>query len=134
MILKDHTFGRRRRLLTSRELEAQRQRLHNPRMAKVIDEGSELRLILSPLERLGALHGSMLLPKSALVRSYVMDTPWDRKVGMIGVRAPGTGIPWLIMLGTLRGRGFKDFAAVYGKGSATVYEFKGQEFRRWIVT
>ena len=25
-------------------------------------------------------------------------------------------------------------AAVYGKGPANVYEFKGHEFRRWIVT
>ena len=110
------------------------QKVHNVGMAQVIEEGSELKLILSPLERLGALHGSMTFPKSALIRSYVMDTPWNRKVGMIGVRAPGTGCPWLIMLGTLRGRGFKDFAAVYGKGPANVYEFEGQEFRRWIVT
>ncbi len=110
------------------------QKLHNVGMAQVIEEGSELKLILSPLERLGALHGSMTLPKSALIRSYVMDTPWNRKDGMIGVRAPGTGFPWLIMLGTLRGRGFKDFATVYGKGPANVYEFEGQEFRRWIVT
>ena len=110
------------------------QKLYKVGMAQVIEEGSELKLILSPLERLGALHGSMTLPKSALIRSYVMDTPWNRKDGMIGVRAPGTGIPWLIMLGTLRGRGFKDFATVYGKGPANVYEFEGQEFRRWIVT
>ena len=26
------------------------------------------------------------------------------------------------------------FAAVYGKGPGKVYEFEGQEFRRWIVT
>ena len=103
-------------------------------MAHVLEEGSDLKLILSPIERLVALHGSMTFPKSALVRTYIMDTPWDRKVGIIGVRAPGTGIPWLIMLGTLRGRGFKDFAAVYGKGPGKVYEFEGQEFRRWIVT
>ena len=110
------------------------QKLHNVGMAQVIEEGSELKLILSPLERLGALHGSMTLPKSALIRSYVMDTPRNRKDGMIGVRVIGTSLPGLIMLGTFRGRGFKDFATVYGKGPANVYEFEGQEFHRWIVT
>ena len=103
-------------------------------MAQVIEEGSELRLILSPLERIGAMHGSLSAPKSSLVNTFVMDQPWDRKVGMKGARAPGTGVPGVIMLGTLRGRGFKDFAAVHGKRSAKVFEFEGQEFRRWIVT
>lgn len=110
------------------------QKLDNVPMAHVLEDGSELKLVLSPIERLGAMHGSMTFPKSALVRSYIMDSPWDRKVGMTGVRAPGAGIPWLIMLGTLRGKSYRDFAAVYGKGPAKVYEFEGQEFRRWIIT
>ena len=53
---------------------------------------------------------------------------------MQGIRAPGTGIPWVIMLGTLRCKNGKDFAVVYGRGSAKIYEFSGQPFSRWIVT
>ena len=103
-------------------------------MARIIETESEYQLLLSPLEKLGALHGSLSAPKSSLVASFEMNNPWDRSSGMQGVRAPGIGAPWVIMLGTLRRKGGKDFAAVYGRGPARVYEFEGLEFKRWIVT
>jgi hypothetical protein len=103
-------------------------------MAKVIESGDSITLQLSFWEKLGAFHGSITVPQSSLTKTYEVQNPWDRNQVMTGYRAPGTGIPMVIMLGTLRSKGFRDFCAVYGRGPATVFEFEGQPFRRWIVT
>ncbi len=103
-------------------------------MAKVIEEGNDLVLQLSPLEKLGSLHNSIRVPINSLAEIKEIANPWSRSDGMKGLRAPGTGCPKVIMLGTLRRRKSKDFAVVYGRGSAKVYEFSGGAFRRWIVT
>ena len=60
-----------------------------------------------------------------------VDDPWSELRGM---RAPGTGLPGVVAVGTRRGSFGKDFAAVHGKGPAVVVEFAGQEFQRWILT
>ena len=103
-------------------------------MAKVIEEGNDLVLQLSPLEKLGSLHNSIRVPINSLAEIKEIANPWSRSDGMKGLRAPGTGCPKVIMLGTLRRRKGKDFAAVYGRGSAKVYVFRGQSFSQWIVS
>ena len=50
------------------------------------------------------------------------------------VTRTGTGIPGVVALCTLRGRGFRDFAAVYRKGPAVVIEADGAEFNRVTVS
>ena len=103
-------------------------------MATVIDEGETLLLKLSPLEKLGSFHTSIRVPKTSLKSRHQISNPWSRADGLKGVRAPGTGIPGVIMLGTLRSRSGKDFAAVYGRREATIFEFENCAFNRWIVT
>lgn len=103
-------------------------------MAQVIEVDSDLVLELSLLERLGAFHSSLRVPKSSLISIHQIPNPWGSPGGLQGIRAPGTGFPGLIMLGTLRSKVGKDFAAVYGCGSARVYEFSHGQFRRWIVS
>jgi hypothetical protein len=102
-------------------------------MAKVVEQGDDLVLTLSFWEKLGGFHGSIRAPKSAMTRKVEVENPWRHKA-LLGVRAPGTGIPYVILLGTLRKAGFKNFAAIYGRGPATIYEFKDQKFANWIVT
>jgi hypothetical protein len=65
---------------------------------------------LSWLEKAGSLHGDVRVPLSA-VRSVTVETrPW----GLVrGIRAPGTGLPGVIALGTFRYSGRRDFAVVY---------------------
>lgn len=103
-------------------------------MATVVGEDGYLVLKLSFMEKLGSFHSSIRIPKSELKSVGEMQNPWERSNGMKGIRAPGTGIPWVIILGTLRYKGGKDFAAVYGRGPAKVYEFKSGPFKRWIVS
>ena len=103
-------------------------------MAKVREVDGFLLLELSSLEKLGSLHGSIRVPKRFLTSIKEIPNPWKGPDGMRGVRAPGTGIPGVIMLGTLRKKSGKEFAVVYKRGAAKIYEFSDGPFSRWIVS
>ena len=60
-----------------------------------------------------------------------VDDPWTERRG---IRAPGTGWPNVIAVGTRRGGFGKDFAAVHGKGPAVVVELEGAPYGRFVVT
>ncbi len=102
-------------------------------MAKVIEEGNNLILKLSMWEKIGGLHKDLVVSKDLLVKKTVFQNPWSKNV-LKGVRAPGTGIPYVILLGSMRYKGGKDFTAIYKRRPVTVYEFKDGSFKRWIVT
>ena len=102
-------------------------------MAKVIEEGNNLILKLSNWEKIGGMHRDLVVSKDNLVSKDVYQNPWSKEV-LKGVRAPGTGIPYVILLGSMRYKGGKDFTAIYKRKPVTVYEFKDYSFKRWIVT
>ena len=102
-------------------------------MAQIILEEDEISLQLSKLEVIGAFHRSPRSSMSNLLEIRRVENPWSSSV-MRGMRAPGTGIPYLIMLGTLRYRGGKDFAAIYGRNPAYLLRFKAEEFNSWLIT
>ena len=102
-------------------------------MARIEIEGDSVVVRLSVLERLGAFVGSDPRGRVEAVRAVrVSDRPWKE---LRGLRAPGTGLPGAIMLGTLRYTGGRDFAAVYGKSrKAVVVDFEGDRYGRFVVT
>ena len=102
-------------------------------MAKVHQSQTELVLQLSPWEKLGGLHSNPMTDIHSLISVTTAPNPWSKEV-LKGVRAPGTGIPYVILLGSMRYRGGKDFTAIYGKGPVDIYEFSSGEFKRWIVS
>lgn len=103
-------------------------------MGKVIEQGNQLVLKLSLIEKIFALHFKQLtVSKEKLISKKSYAKPWSTEV-LKGVRAPGTGFPYLILLGTMRYRGGKDFTAIYKKRPVSVYEFADYSFKRWIVT
>ena len=102
-------------------------------MAKVIEKENDLVLKLSWLEKFGAFNKDIVVSKDKLIKTTVFQNPWSKEV-LKGVRAPGTGIPYVILLGTMRYKGGKDFTAIYKRSPVTVYEFKEYSFKRWIVT
>ena len=102
-------------------------------MAKVIDDGEFLTLKLSILEKVGALHRNIRVAKTNLMKVEIEENPWQSTV-LRGVRAPGTGIPFVILLGTMRARKRKDFTAIYRRGAVDIYTFKDAEFERWIIS
>ena len=102
-------------------------------MAKVIEKDGVLTLKLSTLEKIGALHGDISVSSSQLISKTEVPNPWTRK-HLRGFRAPGTGFPFLIMLGTMRFKGGKDFCAIYKRTPAVIYEFADAPFKRWVVS
>ena len=100
-------------------------------MATLRREGSEVVLRLNDLEKAGALHGDVRVPASAVVAVRVTRQPFRE---LRGIRAPGTGLPGVVALGTWRHRGGKDFAAVYRGGPAVVVELAGAPYDRLLVS
>jgi hypothetical protein len=102
-------------------------------MARLIEEGNNLILKLSRWEKIGGLHNDLVVSKDLLLKKTIFQNPWSKEV-LRGVRAPGTGIPYVILLGSMRYKGGKDFTAIYKRRPVSVYEFKSGEFKRWIVS
>jgi len=102
-------------------------------MAHVIEENGELILKLSLRERIFALHSNPRARIPDLISTSEATNPWSTEV-LRGVRAPGTGIPYVVLLGTMRFNGGKDFTAIYKRGPVKIYEFSSGEFKRWIVS
>jgi hypothetical protein len=102
-------------------------------MAKVIDDGESFTLKLSVLEKVGGLHGNIKTSKANLIDITNAENPWQSTV-LRGIRAPGTGIPYVILLGTMRYKKKKDFTAIYRRGPVEIYTFKNTDFERWIIS
>ncbi len=100
-------------------------------MAELHPEGEELVLHLQAHEKAEGVHGDIRVPLSAVTAVRVVEDAWPE---LRGVRAPGTGLPGVIAVGTRRGGFGKDFAAVHGKGPAVVVDLSGAAFGRLVVT
>ena len=102
-------------------------------MAKVIESATQFQLKLSVLEKIFALHGDIWVDKSLLTKKVMVENPWRREV-IKGIRAPGAAIPFIVLLGTMRYLGGKDFTAIYNRTAVDIYEFKNSAYKRWIFT
>lgn len=100
-------------------------------MAVLIAEDGDLWVRLSRREKLGAVHGDACIPVDAVEKLYVSHHPFSELRGM---RAPGTGFPGLIALGTWRYRGGKDFAALYRGKPALIVRLDDASFRRLLIS
>jgi hypothetical protein len=102
-------------------------------MAEILDSGNEVVLCLTKREKLAALHGNLIAKKSDLISRKVVENPW--RSGLLkGVRSPGTGIPFYLLLGTMRYKDGKDFTIIYRNKPVEVFEFKSGPYKRWIIT
>ena len=102
-------------------------------MAKIIDLGDEIELSLTKREKLAALHGNLFAKKSDLISQNVVENQW--RSGLLkGVRAPGTAIPFYLLLGTMRYKNGKDFTIIYRNKPVEVFEFKSGPYKRWIIS
>jgi hypothetical protein len=100
-------------------------------MAELQVEGEDLVVHLARMERIAAFRGDVRVPLLAAMDIRYADDPWAE---LRGVPAPGIDIPRLIALGTRRGRGIKDFAAVYAGKQGIVIELKRAPFTRLVVS
>jgi hypothetical protein len=102
-------------------------------MAKVVKVADELVLELSFWEKMGALHLSPRTTIDSIESIEFIDQLWGSST-LRGVRAPGTALPYVVLLGTLRGRNYRDFVAMKGRGEGVVITLKSGPFARWIFT
>jgi hypothetical protein len=102
-------------------------------MAIVKVVGYELILELSFWERVGALHSSPRVSLNAVTKIEFVEKLWSNEV-LRGIRAPGTGFPFVVLLGSMRGRKFRDFAAIKGRQPGVVITLSEGPFQRWIFT
>lgn len=102
-------------------------------MARIIFDGEEFELHLSFWEKLGALHNSPRAAKNAIKNVEFENQLWGSRT-LRGIRAPGTAIPYVVLLGTLRGRGYRDFVAMKGRGRGCIVTLSSGPFERWIFT
>jgi hypothetical protein len=102
-------------------------------MAKVVKVADELVLELSFWEKMGALHLSPRTSIDSIESIEFIDQLWGSST-LRGVRAPGTALPYVVLLGTLRGRNYRDFVAMKGRGEGVVITLKSGPFARWIFT
>ncbi len=86
---------------------------------------------LSLLEKLGALHGDLRVPLSAVASASACDAPWQQRPWR-GLRV-GTGLPWVFLLGRTVSLSSVDFCAVYGRGPALVLTLHGGHGFRCVV-
>ena len=102
-------------------------------MAKIVRVADEIVLQLSFWEKLGALHSSPRASIDSIEKIEFIDQLWGSST-LRGVRAPGTALPYVVLLGTLRGRNYRDFVAMKGRGEGVVLTLKSGPFARWIFT
>lgn len=100
-------------------------------MAQLVIVGHDLVVRLSLMEKAGAFHADVRIPLASVRSVRVADDPWSE---LRGIRAPGTGLPGVIALGTRRAAGVRDFAAVYSHTPAVVVEAAGAEFDRLVIS
>lgn len=100
-------------------------------MADVSVDRGTLTLELTSAEHVEGFHRSIAVPISSVTAVRVAPDIWSE---LRGIRAPGTGLPGVIAVGTRRGSFGKDFAAVHGQGPGVVVELSGQEFQRFVLT
>ena len=102
-------------------------------MAILVIEGAEIRLQLTPLEQVAAFWPA---PKALLSQvesiEFAVDL-WTTQV-LQGVRAPGTGIPFVVMIGVMRRLKTKDFCVIKRKKPGVIISFSSGNFQRWIYT
>jgi hypothetical protein len=103
-------------------------------MTNLAIEGPELVVHLSVAERLAALRSSdARFALSSVIDAAVEPNAW---AALRGVRAPGTGIPYVIAYGTLRHGDGKDLALVRGgkKPGLRVDFSPAAPFARLVIT
>ncbi len=99
-------------------------------MAHLQINGSRVRLDLSPFEALGGLRPSPEVAIADIASVEVVSNPWTMQV-LKGIRI-GTGFPFLVLLGTMKYRGGKDFCAIYRRTPSAIITLKTGPFKRWI--
>jgi hypothetical protein len=96
----------------------------------LIDE-TNVTVELSTAEKLESLHGDLTLPRSAVQTARAVP---DGMAEVHGLRAPGTGLPGVLLAGTFHDHGTSTFAVCHRRSPAVVLELTGEPYDRLVIT
>ena len=96
----------------------------------VIDSGL-MHLKLSQLEQMAAFWPAPKAEISHVESVEFRDNLWTTNL-LQGVRAPGTGFPYVVMIGVMRRLKTKDFCVIKRKKPGVVITFSAGPYQRWI--
>jgi len=100
-------------------------------MATIEIYNDQLILRFSLLEKLGGLRSGATVRLKDVLSVEKVDNPWSILEGM----RVGTGLPWVIVLGTMLRRYGNDVVAVYGTKPVVVINLRsGAPYQRLIAT
>ena len=102
-------------------------------MANLVIDGDHLRLTLSRWEQIGALWPAPQARLDQVDSIEFVENLWSTQV-LRGVRAPGTGFPYFVMIGVMRGLKTKDFCVIKRKKPGVIITFSSGPDHRWIYT
>lgn len=94
-------------------------------MAQIDASDDVVTIKLTQLEKGEALHGDVVVPRSAVLGARAVP---NGMTAVHGLRAPGAGLPGVLAVGTFHARHVKMFAVVHGTGPAVVIELSGLDF------
>jgi hypothetical protein len=99
-------------------------------MAELTVQGGELVLSLSRTEKLEAIHGDVRVPVASIRDIKVLDDALD---AVHGTRT-GTGIPGVLLVGTIRHGGKKAFAIVHqGHPRGVLVRLEGSDYDELVM-
>ena len=102
-------------------------------MAILVIDGDEIRLQMSLLEQLGAFWPTPRARLDQVESIQFRENLWTTEC-MQGVRAPGTGFPYVVMIGVMRRLKTKDFCVIKRKKPGVILSFSAGPFQRWVYT
>jgi hypothetical protein len=102
-------------------------------MAILVIVGEQLSLKLSRWERIAALLSPPTARLDQVEAIQFRDNLWTSEC-LQGVRAPGTGLPYVVMIGVMRRLKTKDFCVIKRKKPGVIITFSSGPYQRWIYT
>ena len=100
------------------------------RVARLLIDDFTVTVSLSAVEKLEALHGNVTVPRTAVMAARTVP---DGMAELHGISI-GTGLPGVMMVGTVRGRDGVIFAVCRGRRPAVVLDLSGASYDRIVVT
>jgi hypothetical protein len=100
------------------------------RVARLLIDQRRVTVRLSAMEKLEALHFNVTVPRTAVIAAREVPDGMA-ELGGIGT---GTGLPGVLMVGTVRDGFGLTFAVCRGRGPAVVLDLAGQHYYRIVMT
>lgn len=99
-------------------------------MAQITINPANLKIELTKNEQFWGLHRSLIVPGKQVVGAQALGKGWLRTLGL---RAPGTGLPGIMVAGTFRRRGDKSFVSWTRGTQPLQINLTGNKYDRIIV-